>query len=103
MKKVKLKKESMDFGLLMVTTTQEKKDSQVYTQTTSSGFQALRDHTLSADYSAEHSRKESRRATVRKERDQDLASIQGQKVKVMQHGKMTGPTQLSEAKEKKQR
>ena len=36
---------------------------------------------------------------ARKERDQDPASVRGQKVKVMQHGKMTSTTQLSGAKE----
>ena len=36
---------------------------------------------------------------VRKERDQDPASVRGQKVKATQHGKMTSPTQLSGAKE----
>ena len=57
---MKPKKESKFFGLL--TKIEERKDLQVFTQRTSSGFQALRDHTLSADFSSEHSRKESRRA-----------------------------------------
>ena len=38
-------------------------------------------------------------AMVRKERDQDPAFVRGQKVKVLQHGKMTSSTQLSGAKE----
>ena len=47
-----------------------------------------------------HSRKEGRRVTERKEKDQDPASVRGQKEKVMQHGTMTSKTRLSGEKEK---
>ena len=36
----------------------------------------------------------------KEERDQDPASVQGQKEKVLQHGKMTSKTQLSGEKVK---
>ena len=45
------------------------------------------------------SRKENRRAMARNEKDQAPASARGQKVKVMQHGTMTGKTQLSGEKD----
>ena len=77
--------------------------SQVFIQRTNFGFLALRVHTLSADCTADHLRKQSRRAMVRKEKDQDPASARGQKVKVMQHGTMTSKTQLSGKKEKARR
>ena len=39
----------------------------------------------------------------RKEKDQDPASVRGQREKVMQHGTMTSKTQLSGEKEKAKR
>ena len=75
----------------------------MYTETEFWVLGAIRVHTLSADCTADHSRKESRRATVRKANDQDPASARGQKVKVMQHGTMTSKTQLSGEKEKARR
>ena len=91
------KKVNTDSGSL--TKKQEKKDSQVFIQKPNSGFLALRDHTLSADCTADHSRKENRRAMVRKVKDQDPASARGQTVKVMQHATMTSKTQLSGEKD----
>ena len=73
----------------------------LYTETEFWVRGAIRDHTLSADCTADHSRKENRRAMVRKEKDQDPASVRGQKV--MQHGTMTSKTQLSGEKEKARR
>ena len=95
--KVKQRKESKDLGSVM--RTQEKKDSQVSTQKPNSGFWALKVLTLSANCTADRSKKESRRAMARKVKGQDPASVRGCKEKAMQHGKMTGKTQLSGEKE----
>ena len=75
----------------------------MYTETEFWVLGAIRVHTLSADCTADHSRKESRRVTERKEKDQDPASVRGQKEKVMQHGTMTSKTRLSGEKEKARR
>ena len=69
-------------------------------------FSALRVHTPSAVYTAGPSRKVDQKVMERKEeRDQDPASVGGQKEQVLQHGKMTSKTQLSgeKAKEKAKR
>ena len=86
--------EEGEFGFLMKI--RVKKVSQVCTLRTNSGFSAPRVHTLSAASTAGPSRKVNQKVTVRKEeKDQDPASARGQKVKVLQHGKMTSKTQLS--------
>ena len=95
------RKVNTDSGSL--TKKQERKDSLVCIQKPNFGLLALRDHTLSANCTADHSRKENRRATIRKVKDQDPASARGQKVKVMQHGTMTSKTQLSGEKEQAKR
>ena len=82
---------------------QEKKDSHVFSQKPISGFWSLRVHTLSADCTADRSRKVNRRAMGRKANAQDPASARGQKEKVMQHGTMTSKTKLSGEKEKAKR
>ena len=99
--KVKLRKESKDYGSLM--RKQEKKDLQVFSQKPYSGFWALRVHTLSVDCMADRLRKENRRTMERKAGVQDPASARGQKEKVMQHGTTTSKTQLSGEKEKAKR
>ena len=60
-------------------------------------------HTLRFVFTADHSRKEGRRVTERKEKDQEPASVRGQKEKAMQHGTMTSKTRLSGEKEKARR
>ena len=98
-RKERSKKVSTDFESLMKR--RVKKVSQVCTQRTSSGFSAPRVHTLSAVSTAGPSRKVDQKVIVRKEeKDQDPASVRGQKEKVLQHGKMTSKTQLSGEKEK---
>ena len=99
--KVKLRKESKDYGSLM--RKQEKKDLQVFSQKPNSGFWALRVHTLSAICIAGRLRKENRRTMERKAGVQDPASARGRKEKVMQHGTTTSKTQLSGEKEKAKR
>ena len=81
----------------------EKKVSQVCIQRTNFGFKAQRDHTLSADCTADHLRKESRRAMARKEKDQDPASVRDQREKVMQHGTMTSKAHSFLGKRKRQK
>ena len=98
---MKLRKENKDFGSLMGK--QEKKDLHVFSQKPISGFWALRVHTLSADCTADRSRKVNRSAMERKANVQDPASVRGQKEKVMQHGTTTSKTQLSGEKEKAKR
>ena len=95
--KVKLTKENKDLGSLRK---REKKDLQVFTQKPISGLWAARVHTLSADCTADHSRKVNRRAMERKANVQDPASVRGQKEKVLQHGTTTSKTQLSGEKGK---
>ena len=95
--KVKLTKENKDLGSLRK---REKKDLQVFTQKPISGLWAARVHTLSADCTADHSRKVNRKAMERKANVQDPASVRGQKEKVLQHGTTTSKTQLSGEKGK---
>ena len=53
---------------------------------------------------ADHLRKENRRAIARKEKDQDPASVRGQWERLlMQHGTMTSKTHLSGEEEKAKR
>ena len=104
--RVRPRKVNTDFGSSMKR--RVKKDSQVCTRRTSSGFSAPRVHTLSAVSTAGPSRKVDQKVMVRKEeKDQDPASARGRKAKVLQHGKMTSKTQLSgekaRAKEKVKR
>ena len=96
--KVKLTKENKDLGSLM--RKREKKDLQVFTQKPISGLRAPRVHTLSADCTADRSRKVNRRAMERKANVQDPASVRGQKEKVLQRGTTTSKTQLSGEKGK---
>ena len=65
------------------------KVSQVCTPRTSSGFSVPRVPTLSAVSTAGPSRKVNQKIMAKKEeKNQDPASVRGQKEKVLQHGKI---------------
>ena len=68
------------------------------TQNLNSGSWALRVLTLSADCTADHSRKEDQMVFARQANVQDPASARRQEEKAVQHGNKTSKTQLSGGK-----
>jgi hypothetical protein len=98
-RKERPKRVNTDFGSWM--RRRVEKVSRVCILRMSSGFSAPRVPILSAVSTAGPSRKVNQKVMARKEeKDQDPASVRGQKEKVLQHGKMTNKIQFFGEKEK---